>query len=427
MTISHQGLLAMSLILLVVLAGCQTPSNPFSRLDQTASPNAMEPDQTARQTEAATVPPDPDQDGLASEREHEIGTDPTDADSDDDGLRDGTEYNDLGTDPTAADTDGDGLDDKREVQGPTAPTSADTDTDGLDDQHEVSGPTDATNPDTDADGLEDGDEDRRGTDPTEADTDADGLNDKQEVSGQTDPKRADTDGDGLEDGDERTLETDPVDRDTDKDGIEDGVEADSSQADPLRRDIFIEIDRTEADTHWFPDWERERIITTFENAPIRNPDGTTGVDVHLFEDEVVPTPATGFNESMLGTYTCRYKDSGPHVYYALLVHDLDRDLRGVAYSRHHAFLLDEEAGFVRWLLGDNEAGSVFVHELGHLLGLHHSTFAGIDSTDYDFNTYSSVMNYNAPADYYDYSRGTPFSGWDYLQQRGFPNPPAQTC
>ncbi|MDY0062135.1 MAG: right-handed parallel beta-helix repeat-containing protein [Myxococcota bacterium] len=58
---------------------------------------------------------DLDADGLLGCEEVELGTDPADPDSDDDGLDDGTEVLDLATDPRDDDSDDDGRDDGTEV------------------------------------------------------------------------------------------------------------------------------------------------------------------------------------------------------------------------------------------------------------------------------------------------------------------------
>ena len=58
---------------------------------------------------------DRDGDGLTDAVEAGLGTDPLDADSDDDGLSDGAEVNNHATDPLDPDSDGDGLDDGTEV------------------------------------------------------------------------------------------------------------------------------------------------------------------------------------------------------------------------------------------------------------------------------------------------------------------------
>jgi ELWxxDGT repeat protein len=64
---------------------------------------------------------DGDQDGLDDQDEVAQGTDPDDADSDDDGLSDGAEVLTHGTDPLDADTDGDGYTDGEEIVGGSDP------------------------------------------------------------------------------------------------------------------------------------------------------------------------------------------------------------------------------------------------------------------------------------------------------------------
>jgi ELWxxDGT repeat protein len=58
---------------------------------------------------------DSDGDGLDDATEASLGTNPNDADSDDDGLADGAEVLAIGTDPLLADSDGDGHSDGAEV------------------------------------------------------------------------------------------------------------------------------------------------------------------------------------------------------------------------------------------------------------------------------------------------------------------------
>ncbi|TDL99986.1 MAG: hypothetical protein C4K58_01705 [Flavobacteriaceae bacterium] len=58
---------------------------------------------------------DADKDGLSAEEEAKLGTDPTKADTDGDGLLDGVEYHTTKTDPKKDDTDGDGSKDGAEV------------------------------------------------------------------------------------------------------------------------------------------------------------------------------------------------------------------------------------------------------------------------------------------------------------------------
>ncbi|MEZ4221550.1 MAG: MYXO-CTERM sorting domain-containing protein [Polyangiaceae bacterium] len=174
-------------------------------------------------------PVDSDGDGLTDEEEKNIGTDPNDADSDDDGVLDGAEPN-----PTA-DSDGDGL---------ITALDPDSDNDGIFDGTELgittphsdtdvskgnfvpdADPTTKTNPllrDTDKGSLPDGAEDPN--------------HDGKIDSGEKDPnnpaddvdKPVDSDNDGLTDEEEKNLGTDPNDADSDDDGVLDGAEPNPS-------------------------------------------------------------------------------------------------------------------------------------------------------------------------------------------------------
>jgi hypothetical protein len=200
---------------------------------------------------------DQDGDGLSNLEEIDLGTDPEDPDTDNDGLLDGTEVrggdvvdpdNPLNriTDPLNPDTDGDRLCDGSQTVTDVCTGGEDLNDDGLRDPTE----TDALDPDSDDDLLEDGVEVLDGaypeggigtkTDPLNPDSDDDGLTDGAEdvdldgifdpEDNETDPTNPDTDGGGEEDGSERDNGRDPVDRpeddngaliDTDGDGLVD--------------------------------------------------------------------------------------------------------------------------------------------------------------------------------------------------------------
>ncbi|MDQ2653906.1 MAG: hypothetical protein M3Z20_12805 [Chloroflexota bacterium] len=79
---------------------------------------------------------DSDWDGISDTSESYFGTDPYDADTDRDGIRDGDEYDDVyaRSDPTLFDTDGDGIGDGYEVfSNNSDPMLYDTDGDGAPD------------------------------------------------------------------------------------------------------------------------------------------------------------------------------------------------------------------------------------------------------------------------------------------------------
>ncbi|GIW70573.1 MAG: hypothetical protein KatS3mg102_0115 [Planctomycetota bacterium] len=202
---------------------------------------------------------DDDGDGLTNLEEQFSGTDPLDADSDDDGVPDGAEPSSFvhldgdgrigALDP---DSDGDGLMDGTEL-GITQPVpdgagflGTDTASPFFVPDADPATTTDPGKADTDGDGVRDGLEDanRNGrvdlgeldpADPADAaatyaqmpDADGDGIPDAVEIQIGTDPAQADdatdTDGDGIPDRVELALGLDPAvgDRDADDDGIAD--------------------------------------------------------------------------------------------------------------------------------------------------------------------------------------------------------------
>lgn len=157
------------------------------------------------------APVDSDGDGLTDAMEAELGTDPMDADSDDDGLLDGLEPRDV-------DSDGDGT-------------------------------KDVLDPDSDDDGLTDGLEAGVGERPVDSDpavfrADAD-------PSTTTNPRVADTDGGGVADGVEDANgngrvdpgETDPWNANDDRVVVVDvGVDAGGVDMGPVMVDAMVRVD-----------------------------------------------------------------------------------------------------------------------------------------------------------------------------------------
>ena len=194
-----------------------------------------------------------DLDGLSNAVEvRYAGLDPTNSDSDGDGILDALDDLDhdglINRDELAnntlldnADTDGDNLSDGNEVNVYRSnPNLYDTDGDGLSDGFEAnsSPASDPTLRDTDADGIDDNIEVQYGLNPASAadaaaDADNDGLSNLDEVLNNTRIDRADTDGDTLSDGDEvhAIPATNPLSRDTDNDGLNDNEDYDPVVAD----------------------------------------------------------------------------------------------------------------------------------------------------------------------------------------------------
>ncbi len=136
---------------------------------------------------------DTDTDGLADYLELVYGTDIDKIDTDGDGLSDGQEVYLTGTDPAKYDSvrtgisdaetdmDGDGLSNRRELELGTNPLEADTDEDDLSDGEEVNRYfTNPLIPDTDGDSLKDGDDVALGFSPLLPDTNGNGILDCDE-------------------------------------------------------------------------------------------------------------------------------------------------------------------------------------------------------------------------------------------------------
>ena len=395
--------------------------------------------------ETDPLEPDTDSDGLEDGEEVEIGTDPKKTDTDGDLLNDSFEHEKLETEPTEADTDGEGLNDSQELERGTDPLENDTDSDSLNDYREVfnysSNPLRA---DTDSDGLDDGEEISRGLEPDDPDTDSDGLNDSEELDYGTDPSEADSDSDGLNDGTEIDEGTDPLEldtdsdmlddyeevveyptspneADTDSDGLEDGEEVNIDEledADPLKRDVFVEVDYMS--NHRPSESALERVEQSFAESPIRNPSGT-GIDLHIFIDEEIDHMEevdSSKQDELMEEYSQRDQKGYHH---AIAVHNatLDENVGGFGSSGEFVFQTRYPSGDE---YSDGVLASVFAHELGHSMGLGAEEYTGIDSEDISFSDYSSVMNYNAPYDYVDYSNGAPFNDWMFFQDQMYTPP-----
>lgn len=396
----QDGLRILLLVALVALAGCGG--------GETASPTAEDVTATATTTPAQSPTSSPTPTAT-----------PTPADSDGDGLTDSREES-LGTDPNEADTDGDGLDDQTEVNGPTDPTLADTDGDGLSDSTEVEGVTDPTVADTDGDGLDDGREVELGTNATLADTDGDTIPDAVEVNASTSATLADTDGDGLDDDREAEIGTNATVADTDGDGLSDGVEVNEpgniTDADPLHMDLFVELDYMAGQK---PDRAAlDLVVERYANAPIQNPDNESGITLHVVVDEQVSSEEQTTTDSLLGIGRENFDNFAKGYYYGVFVVDArlnGNDTTGFA---------TETAMAIQHFDEDEEEAHIFMHELGHAVGLSADVYRGIDSKAVSYSEYPSAMNYDSDFDVYRYATGanTTFDDWAYIEAN-FVQPP----
>lgn len=207
----------------------------------------------------------------------------------------------------------------------------------------------------------------------------------------------DTDRDGLFDEEERQLGTDPFDADSDGDALPDGwevlghnwIDLAAHGADPLRKDIFVECD-VMAGIAFVPG-ALEDVIESFANAPVSNPDGSTGITLHIDVDETVAHDAN-LQPIWVEFDAIREHHFSPHrerIYHYCILGD--RYGGGTSSGRSRGI---GAVDFVVTLgpTGGNAAtqSGTFMHELGHNLGLEHG---GRDSVNHKPN-YLSVMNYS---------------------------------
>lgn len=240
------------------------------------------------------------------------------------------------------------------------------------------------------------------SDCASVDTDEDGIPDFAETNDGiflnenatgTDPLNPDTDGDGINDGDEIF-------------GTDDGLDLPAMGANPLRHDIFVEIDwytgTVEGEFRDFRPTENgiQRIIDAYANAPVENPyGGEPGIDIHI--DYGQGGPFTGGQQlpgdppvfmtfdgdfNVVKTF---FFDSNRKGYFHYAIHanrhsSAENGSSGIAEIDGDDFMVT-----LNGFSSDYNMSQTFVHEIGHNLGLRHG---GFENTNWKPN-YNSVMNY----------------------------------
>jgi len=256
-------------------------------------------------------------------------------------------------------------------------------------------------------------------DGTTTDTDGDGLLDCWEVDG------IDADGDGIID-----LQLYDVNQD--------GIIQPGEQADPNHKDLYVEVDYMAL--HLPNATSLADVVTSFANSPVTNPDGATGIRLHVLVDEQAVAhntnlafePCTGpagagtpdfdaVKAASFGTAAERANANAVNILsakrssfrYSLYVHNLLGlgSTSGCSELPGNDFVVSLGGWAVVGGHGvgntDQQEGT-FMHELGHTLNLRHG---GGNNTNCKPN-YLSVMSYSRqinnspiPGRPLDYSRG----------------------
>lgn len=210
------------------------------------------------------------------------------------------------------------------------------------------------------------------------------------------PAATDTDGDSLPD----TWETNGYD--ANGDGTID-VNLPALGATPNKKDLFVEMDYMSG--RLASTAALDRIVQVFATAPVSNPDGSTGVRIHLDAGSARGTTYNlgGGNEvpydadlNPSATQTNAIKAANfASVRKAVFHYMLWGDSYDGGCSSGQAFNIPNDTFIVTvgpkcsWNATDNYNVGTFVHELGHNIGLKHG---GTDNLNYKPN-YLSVMNY----------------------------------
>ena len=236
--------------------------------------------------------------------------------------------------------------------------------------------------------------------------------------------------------------------DPDRDGLSNIEEWQQSEwlSDPFRKDIFIEVDTMEnrfGDTYDMPERSKQLLYSSFaqHNIALHVDDGSMG----------------GGGETIPYQKKITYRETN-EIYWKYFLHDdILSKRRGafhyVIFCSYGAITrggysfqaIDSLDGFVlamhyiynwRWSREQRElsTASLFMHELGHNLGLFEYTFGGIDNEScntpwhagwWKYSDYRSCLNYRYSFSLVDYSDGShgknDYDDWENIDLTFFKN------
>jgi len=183
-----------------------------------------------------------------------------------------------------------------------------------------------------------------------------------------------------------------------------------TDADPMHKDLFVEIDSMSGRT--YPATAKAMVETAFALAPVSNPNLDIGIDVHIqiddttlpFEDTVItdtgwPLNVEGLRATYFGTLA-EWSDPDAEA----MLNAKAKAFRYSINANRGEFLNDDFTttpfGGIGELPGDDSVlygagmddeslAAVFMHELGHNLGLKHGGGDHINGKP----NYPSIMNY----------------------------------
>lgn len=230
----------------------------------------------------------------------------------------------------------------------------------------------------------------------------------------------DKDGDGLADAWEKNG------YDADGDGVVD-VDLPGMGAKVTHKDLFVEADWMVAagHTHKPKATAISKIVASFKNAPVPNPDGVNGINLHvdvgqggLFnqgkgfpEQAILPGVINGDWSAFDAIKATKFKEARePIFHYVIFAHQIDAvGTSGISRGIPGSDFIVSLGKWTNQVGTVQEQAGTFMHELGHNINLHHG---GDDDVNYEPN-YVSIMNYsfqtrglrkNSKDGTFDYSR-----------------------
>lgn len=277
-----------------------------------------------------------------------------------------------------------------------------TDSDGLSITEEVAIGTDPFDPDTDGDGIPDGREVQvYDTDPLDSDTDSDGLTDYDELYlYNSNPTLQDTIGDGVSDSEAVEHGLSPVVWDSSGDGIPNSYALEKEYIDPHRYNILVEVD---SETDEFP--ETDEVEAYFDRAPISADTGETGINISFINDDTNVAPQTAAEN--ISTIKNSFDRKGKGFIQLYYTENISSTSNAAGYYFSNGTLIVEDT--------QNYTQHIILHEIGHHLGLSHTTYYGIDSTAISGEEYQSVMNYTYYGNLQYSNSESAFNDWEYIR------------
>jgi hypothetical protein len=224
------------------------------------------------------------------------------------------------------------------------------------------------------------------------------------------PSCADSDQDGLSD----VWETSGID--TDCNGVVD-LSLPALGANPQRKDIFMEMDYMEGGSPphsdaFSPAWI-QTVVDSFADAPVPNPDGSTGITLHVDVDDAIPhfehagndvdPNCPGDAHFPVMKFLHFEASRAPAFHYAISAHNgncAGGNVAGLAEQPGNDILFTGAL----YSLDPTWRANMLMHELGHNLSLRHGAFGTTNHPNYISIMNLAFSNGIPPTFRVDYSR-----------------------